>query len=113
MGGQMYQKFGVFEPYWNYTKSEKIDEGRFVVTKNESDKYVFKVPMLRNVAMTRPYFHDGSIDKLEQATWIMAKIQLGKDLSKQQADEIAAFFASLTGRIPGDAVTLPILPPRE
>jgi cytochrome c peroxidase len=113
MGGQLYQKFGVFEPYWNYTKSEKIDEGRFVVTKNEADKYVFKVPVLRNVAMTRPYFHDGSIDKLEHAIWIMAKVQLGKDLSKQQADEIAAFFTSLTGRIPDDAITLPILPPME
>jgi cytochrome c peroxidase len=113
LGGQMYQKFGVFEPYWNYTKSEKIDEGRFVVTKNEADKYVFKVPVLRNVAMTRPYFHDGSIGKLEQAIWIMAKIQLGKDLSKQQTDEIAAFFTSLTGRIPDDAITLPILPPME
>jgi cytochrome c peroxidase len=113
VGGQMYQKFGVFEPYWKYTKSEKIDEGRFAVTKNDADKYIFKVPVLRNVAMTPPYFHDGSIDRLEQAVWIMAKIQLGKELSKQQADEIATFLTSLTGRIPDDALIAPVLPSRE
>jgi cytochrome c peroxidase len=113
VGGQMYQKFGVFEPYPKYTKSEKIDEGRFAVTKNEADKYIFKVPVLRNVAMTPPYFHDGSVDKLDQAVWIMAKIQLGKDLSRQQAGDIAAFLASLTGRIPEDALVVPIAPSAE
>ncbi len=113
VGGQMYQKFGVFEPYWKYTKSGKIDEGRYAVTKNEADKYVFKVPVLRNVAMTRPYFHDGSVDRLEDAIRIMAKIQLGKDLSKEQQGDIAAFLASLTGRIPEDALTIPILPAGE
>ena len=66
----MYQKFGIFEPYQKYTKSEKVDEGRYAVTKNDSDKYVFKVPVLRNVAMTPPYFHDGSVDKLADAVWI-------------------------------------------
>jgi len=112
-GGQMYQKFGVFEPYVKYTKSEKIDEGRFAVTKNEADKYLFKVPVLRNVAMTPPYFHDGSVNKLDQAIWIMAKIQLGKDLSHQQTGDIAAFLTSLTGRIPDDALTMPIVPSAE
>lgn len=113
VGGQMYQKFGVFEPYMKYTKSEKVDEGRFAITKNEADKYLFKVPVLRNVAMTPPYFHDGSVDKLDQAIWIMAKIQLGKDLSKQQTGDIAAFLASLTGRIPDDALAVPIAPSAE
>ncbi len=113
VGGQMYQKFGVFEPYMKYTKSEKIDEGRFAVTKKEADKYLFKVPVLRNIAMTPPYFHDGSVGKLDQAVWIMAKIQLGKDLSHQQAGDIAAFLASLTGRIPDDALTVPIVPAAE
>ena len=113
VGGQMYQKFGVFEPYVKYTKSEKIDEGRFAVTKNEADKYLFKVPVLRNVAMTPPYFHDGSVNKLDQAIWIMAKIQLGKDLSHQQTGDIAAFLTSLTGRIPDDALTVPIVPSAE
>ena len=113
VGGQMYQKFGVFEPYMKYTKSEKIDEGRFAVTKNEADKNLFKVPVLRNVAMTPPYFHDGSVDKLDQAVWIMAKIQLGKDLSSQQTGDIAAFLTSLTGRIPDDALVVPIVPSAE
>jgi len=49
------------EPYWKYTQNEEIDEGRYTVTKNETDKYVFKVPILRNVAKTSPYFHDGSV----------------------------------------------------
>ena len=113
VGGQMYQKFGVFEPYWNYTKSEKIDEGRFAVTKNEADKYVFKVSVLRNVAETPPYFHDGSVDKLGDAIRIMGKIQLLKDLSKEQVADITAFFASLTGQIPDDVMRVPLLPSRE
>jgi cytochrome c peroxidase len=113
LGGQMYQKFGILEPYGKYTKSEKIDEGRFVVTKNEADKFVFKVPVLRNVAMTPPYFHDGSVDKLERVIWIMAKIQLGKELSEQQTGDIAAFFTALTGKISEDAMTMPILPAME
>jgi cytochrome c peroxidase len=110
LGGQMYQKFGILEPYWNYTKSEKVDDGRFAVTKNEADKYVFKVPVLRNVAMTPPYFHDGSVDKLDRAIWIMAKIQLGKELSKQQVEDIDAFLNSLTGKMSEDIVTVPVLP---
>ncbi|HAM50699.1 MAG TPA: cytochrome-c peroxidase [Nitrospiraceae bacterium] len=110
IGGQMYQKFGIFEPYQKYTKSEKVDEGRFAVTKNETDRYVFKVPVLRNVAMTSPYFHDGSVDKLEEAVWIMGKIQLGKDLPKEQVQDIVAFLHALTGKIPEDAMTVPLLP---
>jgi cytochrome c peroxidase len=109
-GGQMYDKFGIVEPYWKYTKSESIDEGRYVVTKNEGDKYVFKVPILRNVAKTPPYFHDGSVDKLEDAVWIMGKIQLGKDLSQVQVGEIVVFLKSLTGKIPEDALKIPLLP---
>jgi cytochrome c peroxidase len=109
-GGQVYQKFGIFEPYWKYTKSEPIDEGRYVVTKNEADKYVFKVPIQRNVAKTAPYFHDGSVDKLEDAVWIMGKIQLGKDLSKPQVEEVVTFLKSLTGKIPEDVLKVPLLP---
>lgn len=113
VGGQMYQKFGVFEPYQKYTKSEKVDEGRYAVTKNDGDKYVFKVPMLRNVAMTPPYFHDGSVDKLADAVWIMGKIQLGKDLPKEQVQDIVAFLHALTGKIPNDVMTVPVLPSLE
>ncbi len=113
LGGQVYQKFGVLEPYWKYTKSEPIDEGRYVVTKNEADKYVFKVPIHRNVAKTPPFFHDGSIDRLEDAVWIMGKVQLGKDLNKSQVEEIVTFLKSLTGRIPEEALKVPLLPSME
>jgi cytochrome c peroxidase len=110
VGGQMYQKFGLFEPYQKYTKSEKVDEGKYAVTKKENDKYVFKVPVLRNVAMTPPYFHDGSVDKLADAVWIMGKIQLQKDLPKEQVQDIVSFLHALTGKIPGDVMTIPVLP---
>ncbi len=113
VGGQMYQKFGIANPYWNYTKSEKIDEGRYAVTKNEADKYVFKVPVLRNVEKTSPYFHDGSVDDLETAVTIMGKVQLGRDISSQQAGDIAEFLKSLTGVIPVDVITVPLLPSIE
>jgi cytochrome c peroxidase len=109
-GGQVYQKFGIFEPYWKYTKSDPVDEGRYIVTKNEADKYVFKVPIQRNIAKTAPYFHDGSVDKLEDAVWIMGKIQLGKDLDKAQVEEVVTFLKSLTGKIPEDALKVPLLP---
>ncbi len=113
VGGQMYQKFGMFEPYQKYTKSAKLDDGRYAVTKNESDRFVFKVPVLRNVAMTLPYFHDGSIDKLADAVWIMGKVQLGKDLPKGQVQDIVAFLHALTGKIPDDVMTVPLLPSLE
>ncbi len=113
VGGQMYQKFGLFEPYETYTKSQKVDEGRFAVTKNPTDKFVFKVPVLRNVAETPPYFHDGSVDKLADAVMIMAKIQLAKDLTKEQVGDIVAFLKSLTGKIPGEISTVPVLPAED
>lgn len=113
VGGGMYRKFGVFEPYWKYTKSEQIDEGRSTVTKKESDRYVFKVPVLRNVEKTSPYFHDGSVDRLEDTVLVMGKTQLGKDLGRQQIDKIVAFFSSLTGEIPADALQVPLLPSLE
>lgn len=113
VGGQMYQKFGIFEAYEKYTRSEKVDEGRFVVTKNESDKYVFKVPVLRNVAKTPPYFHDGAVDKLADAVWIMGKVQLAKDLPKDQVQDIVVFLHSLTGKIPDEIMTVPVLPSLE
>ena len=111
VGGKMYQKFGVLEPYWQYTKSKDVDHGRYIVTKNESDKYVFKVPILRNVEMTAPYFHDGSVDRLPDAVWIMGKVQLAKTLADQQVEDIVLFLKSLTGRIPDDALKVPLLPP--
>ena len=113
LGGQMYQKFGIIEPYWKYTKSADIDEGRYTVTKSESDKYVFKVPILRNVGRTAPYFHDGSTDHLYDAVWIMGKVQLAKDLSKTQVEDILSFLRVLTGSIPEKDLQIPILPASE
>jgi len=113
VGGASYQKFGIVEPYWIYTKSEPVDTGRFDVTKQESDRYVFKVPPLRNVGMTPPYFHDGSVDRLEDAIPIMAKVQLGKELDGAAILALRAFLSSLTGAIPEDALEVPVLPPRE
>ncbi|MBF0505488.1 MAG: c-type cytochrome [Nitrospirae bacterium] len=113
VGGQMYQKFGIVNLYWKHTKSEKIDEGRYAVTKNEADKYVFKVPVLRNVEKTPPYFHDGSVDDLETAVTIMGKVQLGRDISSEQARDISEFLKALTGEIPADVMTVPLLPSIE
>jgi cytochrome c peroxidase len=97
----MYHKFGLVNaPYWNYTKSTIHDEGRFVVTANPMDKQYFKVASLRNVAKTYPYFHDGSVEKLEDAVIIMAKTQLDKDLDEYQVKSLIAFLNTLTGDIP-------------
>jgi len=113
LGGQMYQKFGIFEPYAKYTRSDPVDEGRFTVTKNEADRFVFKVPVLRNVEKTPPYFHDGSVETLKEAVRIMGKVQLGTDLTGEQIEAIRAFLISLTGNIPEDALIVPLLPSRE
>lgn len=102
LGGTSYQKFGVYGNYWDHTKSENIDKGRFDVTKKEMDMYMFKVPSLRNVEKTAPYFHDGSIADLREAVKIMAKVQLNKELTFDQTSDIVAFLNSLTGEILAD-----------
>jgi cytochrome c peroxidase len=111
IGGGMFQKFGVFEEYWKATGSKEIDKGRYNMTKNTADLYVFKVPSLRNVAMTPPYFHDGSVTNLPEAVRIMAEVQLGKKLSDKQVRNIVAFLNSLTGILPKDFTIAPMLPP--
>jgi cytochrome c peroxidase len=113
VGGQMFQKFGLTQPYWNLTHSPEPDSGRYTVTKNVADIYVFKVPPLRNVAMTAPYFHDGSVDHLLDAVKIMAQLQLGKTLTDAQAEDIVTFLNSLTGQIPYEALKVPVLPTEE
>jgi cytochrome c peroxidase len=102
LGGKMYQKFGVYGDYWTLTGSEKHDEGRFEATQNEADKYMFKVPSLRNVAKTGPYFHDGSVASLSESIAIMAKLQLNKDLTKAEIASIETFLNSLTGEVPAE-----------
>lgn len=94
MGGQIYQKLGLVKEY--PTK----DMGRFEVTKSEADKKMFKVPSLRNVAKTAPYFHDGSVKTLNEAISQMGEYQLGKKLTKEEVESIALFLGSLTGTPP-------------
>ena len=98
MGGNGYQKLGVYSPYLPNGK-ENTDHGRLEVTKSETDKDMFKVPSLRNIAKTAPYFHDGQVQTLEEAVAIMAKIQLNKELSSEQVTDVTAFLNSLTGTL--------------
>ncbi len=110
LGDNMFQKFGLFGHYAEYTKSQKEDMGRYDVTKNDADKYIFKVPTLRNIKETYPYFHDGSVANLGDAVTVMAKVQLNKDLDQQKINDITAFLASTTGKIPESALEIPDLP---
>ena len=100
LGGNTLEMFGVVKDYWTATGSENIDLGRFEDTKQDDDKYVFRVSMLRNVARTGPYFHDGSVSDLEKAVQIMADVQLGNSLTDEQAKSIVEFLKALTGDVP-------------
>jgi len=102
LGGQLYQKFGVYGNYWDHTNSKKIDDGKFEVTKKESDKYVFKTPSLRNIDKTYPYFHDGSVNDLDKAVQIMAKTQLNQDLTDNEIKLMIKFLKTLTGEVPAE-----------
>ncbi len=116
VGGQSFQKFGITEDYWKATGSVEMpqlkgrDMGRWHDTKKEEDKFIFKVPQLRNVAMTPPYFHDGSVDRLDDAVRIMARLQLGRQLPDDDVKLIVAFLESLTGEVPKHFATVPALP---
>jgi cytochrome c peroxidase len=92
IGGNSYKKIGLVEPY------ETSDMGRYEVTKIESDKKVFKVPSLRNITKTAPYFHDGSVETLDEAIQLMAKHQLGKEVGGGFVKDVKAFLGSLTGK---------------
>src|SRR6516225_875447 len=111
IGGGMYQKFGVVEDYWKATGSDPIDKGRFDVTKDPGDLHVFRVASLRNVAMTPPYFHDGSVATLPEAVKVMARVQLGVNLNDADTRDIVAFLERLTGELPANFATAPVLPP--
>ncbi|MEZ4288330.1 MAG: c-type cytochrome [Polyangiales bacterium] len=105
IGGSMFQKMGLVNDYFALRGGEltEADMGRFNFTKNEAEKHFFKVPSLRNVALTAPYFHDGSQEKLEGTVKIMGKVQLGRDLTDEQVTSIVAFLNSLTGTLPAHA----------
>ena len=100
LGGTMFQKFGIVRDYWLETGSAKPDAGRVAFTKKEEDRYVFRVPMLRNVTKTAPYFHDGSVAELDRAVRVMATVQLGRTLDDAAVKEIVSFLEALTGDIP-------------
>lgn len=105
LGGTSFQKFGVV-----HAPAGLKDPGRFAVTQKEEDRYLFKVPGLRNISLTAPYFHDGSVWTLEEAVQIMADTQLGKKLSLGEAASVAAFLRALDAD-PPLAITVPQLPP--
>ncbi|WKJ88884.1 cytochrome-c peroxidase [Methylomonas montana] len=108
-GPGTFQKFpvtssGYFEAQYHFSK----DKGLAEVTKKDSDEHLWKVPTLRNVALTAPYFHNGSVKTLDRAVWLMAKLQLNKELSDDDVADIVAFLNGLTGEFP--AQTMPQLP---
>jgi cytochrome c peroxidase len=105
VGGNSFQKMGVVEPY----KANSPAEGRSAVTGKDSDRFNFKVPTLRNVEMTYPYFHDGAANTLTEAVDTMGRLQLGKKFTEAENAKVVAFLKTLTGDQP--SFTLPILPP--
>jgi len=108
VGGAMYAPFGVMEKPGG-TLLPPDDKGRFTLTKTPSDEYVFKVPTLRNIDLTPPYFHSGKSWDLRQAVAVMGSSQLGIKLSDEETTKIVAFLQALTGEQP--QVVYPILPP--
>ena len=105
VGGSMFGKVGAVEPWPN-----QADPGRYSVTKNESDRMMFKVPTLRNVEKTGPYFHDGSAKTLPEAVQMMGRHQLGLELSETEVASIVTWLNSLTGELPHDYIQKPALP---
>lgn len=105
VGGNMFQTLGVFGNYFaDRGKVIKSDYGRYNVTGNEEDRHVFKVPSLRNVVLTAPYFHDGNAKTLDEAIKLMGKYQLGVDIPQNDVDSIMLFLRSLTGEYQGEAL---------
>eukprot|EP01029_Cantina_marsupialis_P006989 TRINITY_DN177098_c0_g1_i2.p1 TRINITY_DN177098_c0_g1~~TRINITY_DN177098_c0_g1_i2.p1 ORF type:complete len:302 (-),score=42.26 TRINITY_DN177098_c0_g1_i2:20-925(-) len=93
IGGNHYNKFGAF------SSIESKSLGRYDITKNEVDKYYFKVPTLRNIELTSPYFHDGREYDLKKAVEIMALVQLGRPITEEEINKIVAFLKTLTGEL--------------
>jgi cytochrome c peroxidase len=106
VGGNMFEKLGVMGDYFAARERDtgqpvtEVDYGRFRVTKREEDRYVFRVPSLRNVDLTAPYFHDGSTATLEEAIRTMGRYQLGRELDENHIVLIAAFLRTLDGVLP-------------
>ncbi|MCK5356045.1 MAG: cytochrome-c peroxidase, partial [Methyloprofundus sp.] len=108
-GPGTFQKFPVIDnAYLEKQYQLSDDKGLFEVTGKSGDEHLFKVPTLRNIALTAPYFHNGSVKTLEKAVKVMAKVQLGKKLSNAEVADIVAFLNALTGEFPKQ--TMPVLP---
>jgi cytochrome c peroxidase len=105
VGGNSFQKMGIVQPY----KASSPAEGRSAVTGKEIDRFNFKVPTLRNVELTYPYFHDGAVNTLPEAVDVMGRLQLGKKFTPAENAQIVAFLKTLTGDQP--SFGLPVLPP--
>ena len=104
-GGASFQKMGIVEPY----RTDNPAEGRAAVTGKDADRFNFKVPTLRNVELTYPYFHDGAADTLAESVEVMGRIQLGRRYTADETEKIVAFLKTLTGEQPTFAI--PLLPP--
>lgn len=105
VGGNMFQKVGIFGDYFKQRgKITEADYGRFNVTGLERDRFVFRVPSLRNITVTAPYFHDGQVITLEDAIDTMVKHQLGRKISSQDKTDIITFLKSLTGEYQGKSL---------
>lgn len=102
LGGDLFQKMGAMKPWTDTT-----DLGRYRVTKRDSDKMLFKVPSLRNVAETAPYYHNGSVATLDGAVGQMSEYQLGRRLTPRETASIVVWLGSLTGEIPVDYIAMP------
>jgi cytochrome c peroxidase len=105
LGGNMYQKLGMAKAW-----SDTSDPGRAKVTKSPADQLVFKVPSLRNINKTGPYFHSGKVTSLDQAIRFMAEYQVGKTMSDAEVQSVIAFLGALTGDIPAEYIKPPQLP---
>jgi cytochrome c peroxidase len=105
IGGNSFQKMGLVQPY----EAKSPAEGLSAVTGKDADRFKFKVPTLRNVELTYPYFHDGEAETLTEAVQVMGRLQLGKNFTGKENELIVAFLKTLTGDQP--SFTLPILPP--
>jgi cytochrome c peroxidase len=108
IGGNLFQKFGVFySPFAQRGAVSAANLGRYTITGREGDRHVFRVPSLRNVAVTAPYFHDGRVASLERAVEIMARSQLGRELPQHDIDLIVKFLGTLTGVYQGQSLATP------
>ena len=102
VGGNLFQQFGIFtDPFVGAPAASEADLGRFTITGNPADRHVFRVPSLRNVAITAPYFHDGRTSSLAEAVEIMAQSQLGRPMPSDDVQSIVKFLATLTGEFRG------------